>query len=99
MFVGNDQMALGVLQTACRQGIQVPQQLAVAGFDGLAETPHYWPPLTTVYQDQRQLGRIAVEELVRMIESDNKRKPSTEPKVITLQPELVVRASSVSPVR
>ena len=94
VFVGNDQMALGVLQTACCQEIQVPQELAVVGFDGLVEAAHYWPPLSTVYQDQPRLGRIAVEELVRMIELARKRKPQTEPTVISLQPELIVRASS-----
>ena len=95
VFVGNDQMALSVLQMACRRGIQVPADLAVVGFDGLPEAAHYWPPLTTVYQDQRSLGRTAVEELVRMIESSRKREGRIEPKTIVLQPELIVRASSV----
>jgi DNA-binding LacI/PurR family transcriptional regulator len=99
VFVGNDQMALSVLQTVCRQGIRVPQDLAVVGFDGLPEAAHYWPPLTTVYQDQQQLGRIAVEELVRMIESSRESRAWSEPKAISLPPELIVRASSASPGR
>ena len=99
VFVGNDQMALGVLQVACRGGVQVPQDLGVVGFDGLPETAHYWPPLTTIYQDQPRLGRIAVEELVGIIESARKGKPQVEPKLISLQPELIVRASSTPPGR
>jgi LacI family transcriptional regulator len=95
VFVGNDQMALSVLQMACRRKIKVPQELAVVGFDGLPETAHYWPPLTTVYQDQQSLGRVAVEELVRMIESSEKATDKTEPETILLQPELIVRASSM----
>jgi LacI family transcriptional regulator len=95
VFVGNDQMALSVLQMACRRGIEVPQDLAVVGFDGLPETAHYWPPLTTVYQDQQLLGRTAVEELVRMIESDGKSGNGIKHKAILLQPELIVRASSM----
>lgn len=95
VFVGNDQMALSVLQVACRRGIQVPADLAVVGFDGLPETAHYWPPLTTVYQDQQLLGQTAVEELVRMIESSRQNKGGIEPKAILLQPELIVRASSM----
>jgi len=94
VFVGNDQMALSVLQVACRRGIRVPQDLAVVGFDGLPETTHYWPPLTTVYQDQRLLGRTAVEELVRTVESSGKSSDEAGPKTILLQPELIVRASS-----
>ena len=95
VFVGNDQMALGVLQLACQRGIRVPQDLAVVGFDGLPETTHFWPPLTTVYQDQPQLGRVAVQELVRMIESRPEDSSGREPEAIWLQPELIVRASSV----
>jgi DNA-binding LacI/PurR family transcriptional regulator len=95
VFVGNDQMALSVLQMACRRSIKVPQELAVVGFDGLPETAHYWPPLTTVYQDQQSLGRVAVEELVRMIESSEKATDETEVETILLQPELIVRASSL----
>jgi LacI family transcriptional regulator len=99
VFVGNDQMALGVLQVACREGIQVPHDLGVVGFDGLPETAHYWPPLTTIYQDQPRLGQIAVKELVGMIKAGEANKPQAEPKVISLQPELIVRASSIPPGR
>ena len=99
VFVGNDQMALGVLQMACRQGIEVPADLAVVGFDGLPETAQFWPPLTTVHQDQQLLGRTAVERLVRMIEAKQKSQETLEPKTILLQPELIVRASSGPPQR
>jgi LacI family transcriptional regulator len=94
VFVGNDQMALSVLQMACRRDIRVPDDLAVVGFDGLPETAHYWPPLTTVYQDQQLLGQTAVAELVRMIEANRESKDEAEPKIMLLQPELIVRASS-----
>jgi len=99
VFVGNDQMALSVLQMACRRGTKVPTNLAVVGFDGLPETAHYWPPLTTVYQDQQALGRTAVKELIRMIESVREGDGRIEPKAILLQPELIVRASSMPPER
>ena len=94
VFVGNDQMALSVLQVACRRDISVPDDLAVVGFDGLPETAHYWPPLTTVYQDQQLLGRTAVKELVRIIEASGKGGDEIEPVAILLQPELIVRAST-----
>ncbi len=95
VFVGNDQMALAVLQTACRQGIRVPQDLAVVGFDGLPETPHYWPPLTTVYQDQRNLGAVAVQELIWAIGTGRQDRSAFEPKQTYIRPELIVRESSV----
>jgi len=97
VFVGNDQMALSVLQIACRQGIRVPDDLAVVGFDGITESAYFWPPLTTVSQDQRELGHTAVRELVRRIDVVRSGMADLEPRTILLQPELIVRASSVSP--
>jgi len=95
VFVGNDQMALSVLQMACRWGIKVPHDLAVVGFDGLPETAHYWPPLTTVYQDLRKLGSTAVQELVRAIQAGQDERLVFEPQSISLRPELIVRESSI----
>jgi len=97
VFVANDQMALSVLQVACEKGLQVPQDLAVVGFDGIPEAAYYWPPLTTVYQDQQQLGGTAVRELVQIIEANQQDEAVIEPKTILLQPELIVRESSVVP--
>ena len=97
VFVGNDQMALSVLQMACRQGIQVPQDLAVVGFDGLSEAAHYWPPLTTVYQDLQLLGSTAVQELVGAIDSGRQNRGVFEPQSTLLRPELIVRESSNVP--
>ena len=94
VFVGNDQMALSVLQTACRRGMQVPEDLAVVGFDGLSDTAHYWPPLTTVRQDLRNLGCTAVRELVRIIETRSQEQAVLQPVSISLRPELLVRDSS-----
>lgn len=96
VFVGNDQMALSVLQTACRQGIEVPEDLAVVGFDGLSDTAHYWPPLTTVRQDLRDLGCTAVRELVQVIEASSQEEQAVIQHVsISLCPELIVRDSSI----
>jgi LacI family transcriptional regulator len=96
VFVGNDQMALGVLQTACQQGLHVPGDLAIVGFDGVPETAYYWPPLTTVQQDQQQLGCLAVRELVRSIQAWQQGQVDGGPKTISLDPDLIVRASSIA---
>jgi DNA-binding LacI/PurR family transcriptional regulator len=95
VFVGNDQMALSALQVASRNGIAVPAQLGVVGFDGLAESPYYWPPLTTVVQDQHLLGCTAIEEIVRLVEEAQNENSTAKPETILLQPQLVVRASSL----
>ena len=95
VFAGNDQMALSVLQTACRNKIDVPTQLGVVGFDGLAESPYFWPPLTTIVQDQHLLGCTVIEEIVRLIEESQHEEASATPKTVLLQPELVIRESSI----
>lgn len=97
IFVANDQMALSVMQYACKKGIRIPDDLAVVGFDGLPESSHYWPPLTTIYQDQPQLGRIVVQQVVRMIESGQDGTIPVKPNSMQIRPELIVRESSVSP--
>jgi LacI family transcriptional regulator len=94
IFVANDQMALSVLQVACQKGIRVPEDLAVVGFDGIPESAYFWPPLTTVNQDQHTLGSLAVRELVQSIEKIRQEKISIESKVDWLQPELIVRQST-----
>jgi DNA-binding LacI/PurR family transcriptional regulator len=94
VFVGNDQMALSVLQTASEQGKRIPDDLAVIGFDGIPESEFYYPPLTTVCQDQHELGSIAVKELVRLVESKYTGDDPAQPQYITIQPELIIRKST-----
>jgi LacI family transcriptional regulator len=94
VFVGNDQMALTVLQIAHRRSLRVPQDLAVAGFDNMAESAYFWPALTTINQDQQELGCRAVEETVKQIEAVH-RNEKLEPQNILLSPELIVRESSI----
>jgi LacI family transcriptional regulator len=95
VFVGNDQMALSVLQVSGRDGISIPSQLGVVGFDGWAETAYFSPPLTTVYQDQHHLGCTVVEEIVHSVEKARRGETLDRPSTIILKPELIVRESSV----
>jgi len=94
LFVGNDQMALSVLQTATERGIKVPDDLAVIGFDGIPESEFYSPPLSTVYQNQDELGRTAVQELVRLVDEKLQGEEAIQPGQISLKPELIVREST-----
>ena len=95
VFAANDQMALSVLQVAHRRGLTVPDDLAVVGFDGIAEAAYFWPPLTTVWQNPQRLGAVAVEEVIRMIEAIRQSgMGEATPKTIQLKPQLIVRAST-----
>jgi LacI family transcriptional regulator len=94
VFAGNDQMALTVLQVAHRRGRCVPQDLAVIGFDNMAESAYFWPPLSTINHNLYELGCRAVQETVEQIEALH-RDEKLEPQNILLSPELIVRESSV----
>lgn len=73
LFVSNDQMAVGALRAAHALGCRVPQDLAIVGFDDIPESVYFWPPLTTVHQQLRELGRTAVRELHCAIEMHRQR--------------------------
>jgi LacI family transcriptional regulator len=95
VFAANDQMALGLLHAAHISGIRVPEQLAVVGFDDLAEAAYYSPALTSVRQDLRSLGTLAVRKVLQLACSGS--RPEDEdflPDQILLDPELIVRDSS-----
>jgi DNA-binding LacI/PurR family transcriptional regulator len=92
VFVGNDQMALGLLLALSERGISVPGEVSVVGFDDGDDVPYYNPPLTTVRQDFRAVGRRAVEMLVGQIESRERRSEH-----VLVSPELVVRSSTAAP--
>lgn len=96
VFVANDQMAFGVLQTAWMLGLHIPEELGIVGFDGLAESAFVWPPLSTVYQDLNKLGSLAVDKLVEAIDSQNVGNSQAEMSHVVLEPELIVRQSSLS---
>jgi LacI family transcriptional regulator len=94
LFVANDQMALSVLPVALEQGIKIPEDLMVIGFDGIPESEFLCPSLTTVFQNLNELGSLAVEELVRLAENKLTANTVCEPKYITIQPELIIRQST-----
>ena len=94
VFVGNDQMALGALQSARKHGLRIPEDLAIVGFDGIPEAAYFWPPLTTVSQPLYDVGCASVAELTRMIKASRQGDTAVEPKTTMLQPELIVRESS-----
>jgi DNA-binding LacI/PurR family transcriptional regulator len=88
VFVGNDQMALGLLRAFGEAGIAVPRDVSVVGFDDQPEAAYFMPPLTTVRQDFEELGRRCMEMMRAQIE-DGAAGSTT-----VVDPELVVRAST-----
>ena len=95
LFAANDQMALGALQVFHQKGLRIPEDMGVVGFDNIPESANFWPSLTTIQQDQGRVARVAVEELIKIIESGWKGLDPIEPHSILLEPTLVVRRSSM----
>jgi DNA-binding LacI/PurR family transcriptional regulator len=95
LFAGNDQMALGALHAAHQRGIVIPRDLAVVGFDDLPEAAYFNPSLTTVRQELRQLGILAVKKVLQTICAEVPGTQAEElPDTLILQPELIIRDSS-----
>ena len=87
-------MALGALKTARQLERQVPEDLAIVGFDDIPDSAYFYPSLSTVRQDMIELGRRAVRELGEEIEANQSGDPVT-PETVLLRPELIVRESSL----
>ncbi|MDE2369241.1 MAG: LacI family DNA-binding transcriptional regulator [Burkholderiales bacterium] len=89
IFFCNDDLAHGALLAALRLGIEVPQRVAVAGFNDLPESAYTVPTLTTVRTPRAEVGRRAAEMLLARI-----RGQALETPHLDLGFELVVRESS-----
>ncbi len=94
IVAASDQIALGALHWLREQGIRVPEDVSVTGYDGILDAGYYWPPLTTVEVDFAQLGRFTVEALLEHQGLGG--RPDT-PRYQSAN--LVVRASSQPPGR
>jgi len=92
ILAGNDSLAIGILRALRENGIDVPADVSVTGFDDNRYAAYQAPALTTVSQDQGLVGRLAVEFLVSLIENPD--EPAYQ-RVLT--PELVIRESTGAP--
>ncbi len=61
----NDRMAFGAIEVLQQRGIQVPDSVAVTGFDDVSESQSMGVPLTTVHQSFSKAGRLAFEALIK----------------------------------
>lgn len=89
IFFCNDDLAQGGLLAAMRLGIQVPQRLAIAGFNDLAGSDHMWPPLTTVRTPRVEIGESAAAMLLQLMRGE-----VVEPSSVDVGWQLVLRQST-----
>jgi LacI family transcriptional regulator len=91
VFCANDLVALGVLQVMIRHAVRVPDDMAILGYDDIEFASAAAIPLTSVRQPRQQLGRTAADLLLAETTGD----PAHVHRTVVLQPELVVRASTI----
>lgn len=92
IFAGSDTTAMGALEAARVAGVRVPDELSVIGFDDTVLAQASTPPLTTVHQPIADIGRLAVQTLLRLARGE-----VFATKRVELSTHLVVRESTAPP--
>ncbi len=72
VFCADDYMAIGLMQRVKEMGLQIPQDVAIIGFDDIELASYLNPPLTTIRQPLLQMGKEAAEILLDLIEGKKK---------------------------
>ncbi|MBB5752186.1 substrate-binding domain-containing protein [Prosthecomicrobium pneumaticum] len=89
VFCSSDTLAIGAVQECHRQGWPVPGRLAIAGYGDLDLAGQLYPALTTVRVPRYEMGRIAVEHLLRKLRGE-----SRVPTIVGLGFEIIERESA-----
>lgn len=94
IFCANDQMAMIAIRVARKMGIQTPHDLSVIGCSDLQMAQYCDPPLTSIHQPQQQMGRLAIERLVNVIDCMQQQRSMPVANEAPLRTELVIREST-----
>jgi DNA-binding LacI/PurR family transcriptional regulator len=89
LFAYDDISAIGAIRAIQEQGLRIPQDVSVVGFDGIPWAAFHTPSLTTVQQPLAKMGQMAAEALVERIEHGGPHASE-----IAIEPMLVVREST-----
>jgi LacI family transcriptional regulator len=89
IFCANDLLAIGALSALREAGLDVPGDVALVGVDNTTLAEVTWPTLTSVDLGSAERARLAAELLFERIEG-----LTSEPRMLGVEPRLVVRASS-----
>ncbi|MBI4531101.1 MAG: substrate-binding domain-containing protein, partial [Candidatus Latescibacteria bacterium] len=92
VFVTNDAMAVGAIKAILDEGMRVPDDMSVVGYDDASPSRYSIPPLTTIRQPMELMGQVAAELLIRLLQSDTDHRQD-EGERIVIESELVLRDS------
>ncbi|GEM_PF-1491170 len=85
----DDPVAMGAIKYLSDNGIRVPEDVAVVGFDNQPEAEYSIPSLTSIHQPVDEIGRQSVELMKRMLQQQ------AQPEHLLVGPQLVARGSTV----
>ena len=91
IFAADDDMAVGAIWAAAEAGVPVPGEVSICGFDDTTIATQVWPPLTTIHQPVREMGRRATEELLLRVLDKG------APRMVEVDYEMRIRASTAAP--
>ncbi|MGA8867432.1 MAG: substrate-binding domain-containing protein, partial [Candidatus Sulfotelmatobacter sp.] len=91
VMCSNDMTAIGVMRRCHEEGIEIPADISVVGFDDIHQAQFMLPPLTTVQMSQAELGRLAFHALLAEVERE---VPTPQGTDYGLQTHLVLREST-----
>lgn len=89
IFASNDTMAMGVMDAVRHRGLRIPDDISVVGFDNIPQSALVYPPLTTVQQPLEQMGQVATQMLLSILNNPDKNVSRIE-----LPTELIIRSST-----
>jgi LacI family transcriptional regulator len=92
VLASNDLSAIGALRAAHKQGLKVPEDISIVGFDDILLAEFTDPPLTTIRLSRQDLARQALDALLRHIR--NETEDSRQGREFTVSSQLVIRSST-----
>ncbi|HHF4955168.1 substrate-binding domain-containing protein [Haemophilus influenzae] len=92
VFCCSDTIAVGAYQAIQQQGLRIPQDLSIMGYDDIELARYLSPPLSTICQPKAELGKLAVEALLQRIKN-----PNENYRTLVLEPTCILRGSISTP--
>ena len=92
IFCCSDTIAIGAYQAIQNQGLRIPQDISIMGYDDIELARYLFPSLSTISQPKAELGKLAVEALLQRIQ-----EPNENYRTLVLEPTCILRESISSP--
>jgi LacI family transcriptional regulator len=91
IFTANDSLAIGALRWCQKNGVNVPKDVAIIGFDNIEFAEHAATPISSVNYAVDIVTELAVERLMRLVAAKD---ALPDPRVTMIEPDLVIREST-----